>query len=742
MSAPADPYRDEFAETKRLANGRWGEILPALLGWPAETCDGRNRPCPGCGGRNRFRFTNYNGDGSVLCNQCAPDGIGDGFDAVAAFGCVELAEARRLVADYLNAAKPTKRKRKPFLALLKPAKVGGADDPERARRRAEAPAAVAKFQSQMTAERLAALERDTGVSAGAWQSLGVGYCDGDDLVTFSVSGEEAWLRLDPSEAWAIPEMDATETIVGFSCRAIGGAKGCPAGGSRGLVISPTWGEASDERLIVEGGSDVASCLAMGIAAAGRSSNTAGVAELSTLLANSPTDSFLIVGENDAGERANGHEWPGRFGAKRTAERLSKALDAPVRFAMMPDGAKDVRDWLRKRGPGSGPELLALLRSRAETVDERTGPRAIARRYSEIEAKPVDWLWPERIALGSLTLFVGTPGSGKSYLMCDLAARVSTGSRFIDGAPCRRGSAVLMNFEDSPEYSTAARLAAHEADPAKIIDLTEIADSNGSRRQIRPDDVRLVEREIRRLGDCRALIIDPIGDYLGPDVNAHRDSEVRAVLGPLADLAESTGIAVVCVMHNRKSGGATADETALGSVGFVGKARGVQHVQEDRTDDSGRRYLSAGKSNLGRKAPTLAFTIGGDPPRVQWEAEPVDLTADAIMERNAERLRPGKPQTKQERAVDWLRNELADGEVSSSEIKRRSEIAGIAWKTLDRASQVLNVEKSPSDFGGVWVWRLSDEQQTPPPSASGNDMANSGETGGDCSGNGNASQRSA
>lgn len=35
-----------------------------------------------------------------------------------------------------------------------------------------------------------------------------------------------------------------------------------------------------------------------------------------------------------------------------------------------------------------------------------------------------WLWPERVALGSLTLVVGDPGIGKSYLTLDMAARVS------------------------------------------------------------------------------------------------------------------------------------------------------------------------------------------------------------------------------------------------------------------------------------------------------------------------------
>lgn len=94
--------RLDFAEVKDAARGRWGELLPSLLGWPAETCDGRNRPCPRCGGEDRFRFVDYGGDGSALCNQCAPSGLGDGFDVVGEFGGCSKADALRKVAQRLG----------------------------------------------------------------------------------------------------------------------------------------------------------------------------------------------------------------------------------------------------------------------------------------------------------------------------------------------------------------------------------------------------------------------------------------------------------------------------------------------------------------------------------------------------------------------------------------------------------------------------------------------------------------
>ena len=47
---------------------------------------------------------------------------------------------------------------------------------------------------------------------------------------------------------------------------------------------------------------------------------------------------------------------------------------------------------------------------------------------------IDWLWPGRIASGSLTVLAGDPDVGKSYLALDVAARASLGAEWPDGQP--------------------------------------------------------------------------------------------------------------------------------------------------------------------------------------------------------------------------------------------------------------------------------------------------------------------
>ena len=64
-----------LSQVREAARGRWPEIL-ANLGADPSFLDGKHHPCPACGGKDRFRFDDKDGNGSHICNQC---GAGDGF---------------------------------------------------------------------------------------------------------------------------------------------------------------------------------------------------------------------------------------------------------------------------------------------------------------------------------------------------------------------------------------------------------------------------------------------------------------------------------------------------------------------------------------------------------------------------------------------------------------------------------------------------------------------------------------
>lgn len=62
-------HMDIHAESQ----GRWRGIL-SQFGLGQKELSGKGGPCPFCGGKDRFRFTDLNGRGTWICNQCAPAG--------------------------------------------------------------------------------------------------------------------------------------------------------------------------------------------------------------------------------------------------------------------------------------------------------------------------------------------------------------------------------------------------------------------------------------------------------------------------------------------------------------------------------------------------------------------------------------------------------------------------------------------------------------------------------------------
>ncbi len=298
-----------------------------------------------------------------------------------------------------------------------------------------------------------------------------------------------------------------------------------------------------------------------------------------------------------------------------------------------------------------------------------------------------------------------PGVGKSYLTADMAARISRGIGWPDGSPCQLGSVLLLTAEDDPADTIRPRLDAHDADVLRVHVLTgayKRENSDDADIMISLSDVDLIESALRQITDCRLIVIDPIGSFLGGRTDAHRDNEVRSVLAPIAKLADKYGPAVLAIAHRRKNAGNCADDMALGSRAFTGLARSVWHLSKD-TGDAARRLLLAGKNNLAPESHGLAYRITGDPGRIEWEDAPVTITADDALIAEHETSDAG--QSALEEASDWLRETLAVSGRSSREIIELAKQDGIAKRTLDRASKKIGVIKGPDGFGGGWVWSL-------------------------------------
>ena len=245
-------------------------------------------------------------------------------------------------------------------------------------------------------------------------------------------------------------------------------------------------------------------------------------------------------------------------------------------------------------------------------------------------------------------------------------------------------------------------------------------------------------------DCRLVIIDPIGSFLGGGTDAHRDNEVRSVLGPVAELASKYHVAVVMVAHRRKSSGDFADDSALGSRAFTGMARAVWHISHDPGNPK-RRLLLAGKNNLTPEGAGLAFRIEGKPiGRIVWEDGPVAMTADdaqlAEARSAAAKRKPGPRDDARQQAVLWLEEVLAIGPRTPTDLEADAEKNDHKWRTVQRAADKLGIVRERAGFGGGMLWYLPSQrprQDQPSPSchdpqvpenlASWQDCKNKGET---------------
>ena len=71
--------------------------------------------------------------------------------------------------------------------------------------------------------------------------------------------------------------------------------------------------------------------------------------------------------------------------------------------------------------------------------------------ASVKATRVRWLWPKYVARGQVTILDGDPGTGKSFITMDLAARVSRGDVMPGGRYKGDPEPVLVcNAEDDEE----------------------------------------------------------------------------------------------------------------------------------------------------------------------------------------------------------------------------------------------------------------------------------------------------
>ena len=261
--------------------------------------------------------------------------------------------------------------------------------------------------------------------------------------------------------------------------------------------------------------------------------------------------------------------------------------------------------------------------RAAVAAGRSEADPLWRRASDVTVRPVPWVWYKRLACAEVTLLDGDPGAGKSLIAAAVAACVTAGRPFPDGATNSAAHTVVWighAGEDAAEYVTVPRFIAAGGDPDRL----QVLDTR------RDTDLAAACRSAANEHNPRLAVIDSWAAWNdGSDDNDGPAVRGRFVaMQPLRD----TGAAVLLIAHDRKSEAENEIHRVAGSVQATAAPRMALRVSDG--------IVRQTKGNLAGKGPMLAFDIESasvlvgdirvDTARLVW----VDAPADAPAPRGA------------------------------------------------------------------------------------------------------------
>jgi hypothetical protein len=339
--------------------------------------------------------------------------------------------------------------------------------------------------------------------------------------------------------------------------------------------------------------------------------------------------------------------------------------------------------------------------------------------------PIKWLWRNRIPRAGLTIYEGEPEVSKSTLMMWLAAQISSGKEWPDGAPNKPLPVLYISAEDPKSQIMAPRIRAHNLD-------TKLCRVMGRRFETLQNDGKIVRVEFRidkhleflrvfvKRENIKVVILDPLSAFIGGKLNMNDDHEVREVLGKIADLAEELDIAFIVLRHFTKdSKNTNAKSRGGGSVAILAAARAAyavaNHPDDDPDDDSCRRVIARSKDNWGKRGSTkpLGFRLieaqvktaapyEQDGVKLDYVTVPVvEFTSDE-MDLTADELLGGKSKGKElKRARRLLKDWLIAGPQPSKAMYERAKEEDIARETLKRAKKDLKIVTTGDTTKMMW-----------------------------------------
>lgn len=293
-------------------------------------------------------------------------------------------------------------------------------------------------------------------------------------------------------------------------------------------------------------------------------------------------------------------------------------------------------------------------------------------YSDIRMEREKYLWEGYIPEGQLVHFMGPSSQGKSPITMDLAARVSSGLDWPDGAVNNHGpkKVVILAEEDNPATTLIPRLTVAGATLSNIkgLVMTRTVGTTDQEKSIALDeDLMALSDLLRTAKGLGMVIIDPITNYLGK-LSMNKEEDIRSILMPLSKLAQELKITIITVGHMNKREAATPIERTMGAPAFIGVSRAAYMFGFDPEEDSKFAHIMARLRNSTTKSLkyntiTVPLPIEGELSnviKIEWngtsEMDANDLTA----------VKSHKEKGEEQKAAECLKAFLLAGMKPASE----------------------------------------------------------------------------
>lgn len=299
----------------------------------------------------------------------------------------------------------------------------------------------------------------------------------------------------------------------------------------------------------------------------------------------------------------------------------------------------------------------------------------------IGEKEPEWLVPQCIPKGQITIAGGDGGSGKTTFWCAVAASVSSGKKmffedipaeFAERAPQR---VLFFSSEDSLEYTLRARLRKAGANLKNIFTVS-LKDKRFSEIKFNSP---LLEEIIIQIKPA-LVIFDPIQSFIPSGVSMSQRNDMRACLNPLIGLGEKFGVTSLIIIHTNKKTGAYGRYRLSDSSDIWDIARSVLIIGQ--TQDSQTRYISHEKSNYSEPMETVLFGIDDGVAIFKGYSGKHDM--DYVRERDLSSFQAPQRQDAENFIIDFLKN----GKRPTKDLDDSASAQGISSGTLKRAKTQL------------------------------------------------------